>query len=83
MCPEEYEATIEASIRSNRVASYPTACALAIQGTVAAADPVAVQLYAGRRSQSRRQRIITRGPVILDLQGPNWIGRVTQSNGRG
>ena len=64
MCPEEYAATIKAFIRSNGFAPFPTACALAIQGAVAAADRVAVAPAADR----------CRRPVILDLQGPGWIG---------
>ena len=53
MCPEEYEAPIEAFIRSNGITP-SDGRALPIQGTVAAADRVALQLYAERRSQSRQ-----------------------------
>jgi hypothetical protein len=54
---EEYEAAIEAFIRSNGITRCPTACALPTQGTVADADRIALQHYAERRSQSRRQMI--------------------------
>lgn len=57
MCRKEYEAAIEAFIRSNGITRCPTACALPTQGTVAAADRAALQRYAERRSQSRRQLI--------------------------
>ena len=57
---EEYEAAIEAFIRSTGITRCPTACALPTQGTVADADRIALQHYAERRSQSRRLQIIAR-----------------------
>jgi hypothetical protein len=60
MYQEEYEAAIEAFIRSNGITRCPTACALPTQGTVAAADQAALQRYAERRSQSRRRQIMAR-----------------------
>ena len=56
----EYEAAVEAFIRSNGITRCPTACALPTQGTVAAADQAALQRYAERRSQSRRRQIMAR-----------------------
>jgi hypothetical protein len=56
----EYEAAVEAFIRSNGITRFPTACALPTQDIVAAADQAALQRYAERRSQSRRQHIMTR-----------------------
>ena len=55
MCHEEYEAAVAAFIRRNGVTRCPTACALPRQAAPAA-DQAALQRYAARRSQSRRQQ---------------------------
>ncbi len=74
MCREEYEAAIEAFIRSNGITRCPTACALPTQGTVAAADQAALQRYAEHRGQSRRQQIIARGRSF-------WTSKVLAGSG--
>jgi hypothetical protein len=60
MCDEEYEAAVAAFIRRNGITRCPTACALPTQAAPAAADQAALQRYAARRSQSRRQPVAGR-----------------------
>ena len=73
MCPEEYEAPIEAAIRSDGITPYPTACALPIQGTVVARSGRAPALRRAPQPVAPAADYC-RGPTILDLQGPGWIG---------
>ena len=54
MGDDEYEAAVEAFIRSKGVTRCPTACALPTQGSIAASDRAALGDYAIARARSRR-----------------------------
>lgn len=77
MCREEYEAAIEAFVRSNGITRRPTANALSSQGSLAAADRAALQHYAecaASRAGNRSWRATGRsGPLR------SWLGRVSNA----
>ncbi len=60
MHQDEHEAAVAAFIRSKGITRCPTACALPTQGTVAAADRVALQSYAATRAKSHPRKIVDR-----------------------
>jgi hypothetical protein len=53
---DHFEAVIAEYIRANGVSRCPTACVLPTQGSVPAADRVALAEYAVARDQQRRER---------------------------
>jgi hypothetical protein len=53
---DHFEAAIAEYIRDNGVSRCPTACVLPTQGSVSAADRVALVEYAVARDQQRRER---------------------------
>ena len=60
MRQDEYQAAVAAFIRSKGITRCPTACALPTQGTIPAADRVALENYAAARARLRQQRIAAR-----------------------
>jgi hypothetical protein len=74
MSYEEYEAAVAAFIRRNGVTRCPTACALPTQAAPAAADQAALQRYAARPSQSRRQQAAGRNRSF-------WAAKVLAGHG--
>ena len=70
MGDDEYEAAVEAFIRTKGVTRCPTACALPTQGTIAASDRAALGDYAIARARSRRQRQAARQRSFWVAQAP-------------
>jgi hypothetical protein len=66
MHQDEHEAAVAAFIRSKGITRCPTACALPTQGTVDAADRVALQSYAAARVKSPPRKIVGR-------ERPLWV----------
>ena len=57
MSSGEYEAAVDAFIRTKGVTRCPTACLVRTQASVPAADRAALERYEAGREQSRRQHI--------------------------
>jgi hypothetical protein len=57
MSSGEYEAAVDAFIRTRGVTRCPTACLVRTQASVPAADRAALERYEAGREQSRRQHI--------------------------
>ena len=60
MSQNEQDALIAEFLRKKSITRCPTACALPTQAAPVAADQAALQRYAARRSQSRRQQVAGR-----------------------
>jgi hypothetical protein len=71
MRQDEYQAAVAEYIRKKGITRCPTACAVPTQGTIGAADRVALEQYAAEHQSERREVAIWawsfKGP-----QGPGW-----------
>ena len=59
MSSSEYEAAVDAFIRSKGVTRCPTACLVRTQASVPDADRAALERYEAGRAQSRRENLAT------------------------
>jgi hypothetical protein len=68
MIDDEYQAAVSTFICAKGVTRCPTACSPPTQGTVDAADRVALEGYAIARDQTRRKRLAARDHALRDRQ---------------
>jgi hypothetical protein len=80
MRQDEYQAAVEAFLRTKGITRCPTACAFRTQGTVTAEDRAGLEDYAVAREWSRERRAAARRRLFLDIRGPG-VGAEWGSHG--